>query len=652
MKPFTDLMLKEKIASAADILRGGIYTRAGALQAEYALSEEPVPFSKRLSLSYKPIREGEQWSHRLWDCAWFHITGEAPAVAEGHAPCLIFDFEGEGCLFSEDGTPVRGLTNVSSDFDRSLGMPGKRVVPFSDGTFRTDKFDLWIETGNNDLCGVPPVVNAHGTQFFAELQKEAEKFPVYRGELYLERHQGTYTSQAKNKYFNRRMENALAQYEFAQVLTDTDEKEATEALWKEVLLYQFHDILPGSSIKRVYDESEARYAAMLAETEEAFRRLLTQKSGTLCAVNATSFGVQSYVKHNGEWYAADAAPWSVSALQKATCEFDVYATENTIGNALVEAEFDANGAVVRLTDKKTGRQSLSAPSGMFRLYHDTGNAWDFYPGYVNTVPETFRLVSVRAFCDGARAGIVQEFAGGRSKITQTVSVLQNSPLVRCDVTVDWNETQKMLRADFYPAVAADEVTCDIQWGNIKRSTRENGSIEYAQFEICAHKWVDVSETEFGFALINDGKYGYRCKNGCVSVDLLRSENYPCVGQDKGMQTFSYALYAHTGDLLHSDVAARAYHFNRPLQIVTAAPCKSFVASSDPHVVAETVKPAEDGKGVIVRLYNDSPYRATTQIDVIGKIVCETDMLENAKEKTDGTLRFHPFEIKTLYCVKG
>lgn len=546
--------------------------------------------------------------------------------------------------YNSSGSP-KALRKAQENYaQRGLSQNAMMLYGIGDGGGGPGREHLEYLKREKDLCGVPPVVNAHGTQFFAELQKEAEKFPVYRGELYLERHQGTYTSQAKNKYFNRRMENALAQYEFAQVLTDTDEKEATEALWKEVLLYQFHDILPGSSIKRVYDESEARYAAMLAETEEAFRRLLTQKSGTLCAVNATSFGVQSYVKHNGEWYAADAAPWSVSALQKATCEFDVYATENTIGNALVEAEFDANGAVVRLTDKKTGRQSLSAPSGMFRLYHDTGNAWDFYPGYVNTVPETFRLVSVRAFCDGARAGIVQEFAGGRSKITQTVSVLQNSPLVRCDVTVDWNESQKMLRTDFYPAVAADEVTCDIQWGNIKRSTRENGSIECAQFEICAHKWVDVSETEFGFALINDGKYGYRCKNGCVSVDLLRSENYPCVGQDKGMQTFSYALYAHTGDLLHSDVAARAYHFNRPLQIVTAAPCKSFVASSDPHVVAETVKPAEDGKGVIVRLYNDSPYRATTQIDVKAKSYARPTCSKTRRKKR--TERFVFIRLKS------
>lgn len=962
-------MMKSKIDMTPDLLRADIYVRLAELNAEYARTEEPVPFSERLKLGYTPIREGEQWSDRLWDCGWFHITGEVPQPPQGTELCLLFDFEGEACVFSADGTPVRGLTNVSSDFDRALGLPGKRVLPFSDGTFATDKIDLWIETGNNDLfgvarggrllecavaacntalrdlyydfrflqelmqslpdtdpqhysiayalekvsvnakrgmsqeeiacareilrkelerknisdplltfraighshldlawlwpvretrrkagrtfstalaniaaypdyifgasqpqqfawvkedypalfekikdavaknrielqggmwveadtnvtggeslvrqflygkkfwkeefgkdtdilwlpdvfgfsgalpqimrgcgcknfltiklswnsvnefpyhsfrwqgidgsevlvhmppegtynssaspkavraaqakyaerglsgnammlygigdggggpgfehlefvkrekdiCGVPPVKGAPAEEFFAQLQKEAHLLPSYRGELYLERHQGTYTSQAKNKYYNRRMEVALEEYEFAQVAAGISEREKTEKIWKEILLYQFHDILPGSSIRRVYCETDERYAALLSETESSTLRILADGEGEKCVLNTAPFAVSTFIKDGTTWRKAEADPYSVTKLGDSVERFSVYADERVIGNDLIEAEFGEDGAIARLNDKTTGENSLSRPSGRFALYIDTGNAWDFYPGYLDTVPELFTLVSVRPFLDGAQAGIVQEYRGGNSRITQTVIVTEGSPLVRCDVTVDWQESQKMLRADFYPKAQSDEVTCDIQWGNIRRTTRDNGSIDRAQFEICAHKWVDVSEKDSGFAVLNDSKYGYRCKNGCISIDLLRSEEYPCVGQDRGIQKFSYALYGHRGDLEHSDVAEQAYLFNRPLKLIEAKPQSSLASSSDRHVVIETVKPAENGNGFVVRLYNDSRYATETVLSVRGQTVAETDMLENDLRPCDGSLYFRPFEIKTVRC---
>lgn len=232
-------------------------------------------------------------------------------------------------------------------------------------------------------------------------------------------------------------------------------------------------------------------------------------------------------------------------------------------------------------------------------------------------------------------------------LEETVSVTEGSPLVRVDIRIDWQETEKMLRADIFPAVETDEVTCDIQFGNVRRSMLTNNSLQTAQYEVCAHKWVDMSSLGYGVAVLNDGKYGYACKDGCISVNLLRSQMHPCVDQDKGEHTFSFALYAHEGDVHHSDVAAQAYAFNRPLTVVRAEHVASLVSADDPHAVIETVKPAEDGNGYVVRLYNDLPAPITTTLRARGMRMTRTDMLERGDEETDGALTLHGYEIATV-----
>lgn len=966
MKPCMDKLIKEKLQCAKCVLRDFIYRRESGLEMAYAVTAEPVPFSERLNLEYRTIAEGERWSASLWDCGWFHVTGKVPATPEGRELYLAFDFEGEGCIFSADGKPLRGLTNVSSEFDRELGLPGKKYVALSE-CVQGDFVDLWIETGNNDLfgnertgvvlecavvscdeqrralfydyaflldlaesvpeedplhytlvyaleevallgtiemsaetvkkcreilrphlerknipdpllkfyavghshldlawlwplretrrkagrtfataianlkkypkyiygasqpqqfewvkndypalyeelkkavadgrievqggmwvepdtnitggeslvrqfvygtkfwkeefgktvetlwlpdvfgfsgalpqiirgCGcrnfltiklswnmvntfpyhsfrwkgidgsevlahIPPdeTYNSSGTpsalrraagkysqrgisknalmlygigdggggpgmehlesisraenvygvpntecapaeQFFSELRKEAERLPEYKGEIYLERHQGTYTSQSLNKRYNRRMENALAAYEFAQVLSGKTEREATDRLWKEVLLYQFHDIIPGSSIKRVYDESVPRYIQMLAETEERTQKIFSATGSAECAYNSTSFVRNEYLFSDGKWHIVMARPYSVAVLSPAPESFSVYSDGRRIGNELVEVLVSDEGTILSVKDKASGREALRRESCSFDVYDDAGNAWDFYYNYRNGAQYRFKKTGAEPFADGPRAGVKIKYAYGSSSIEETISVTEGSPLVRIDVKADWRETEKMLRTDFWPAVDADEVTCDIQWGNIKRSMLDNNSIQSAQYEVCAHKWVDMSEPAYGVAVINDGKYGYRCKGGCISMNLLRSQKHPCVDQDKGIQEFSYAIYAHEGNLDHSDVAARAYAFNRPLTAVRAVPTPSLACTDNEHVVIETIKPAEDGMGYIVRLYNDRPDRMSARLSVRGDSMILTDMLEREIAPTDGNLSLRGYEIVTV-----
>lgn len=966
MKPIMDKLMKEKLQCAKCVLRDFVYERLSELELSYAVTEEPVPFGDRLTLDYRPIGEGDVWSDRTWDCGWFRITGKLPEVPAGRALYFAFDFEGEGCIFDQNGTPLRGITNVSSEFDRELGFPGKRYVKVSELVGGED-VDLWIETGNNDLfgnlrsgkvkkcsivscdeerrslfydysfllnlaesvpeedplhytlvyalekvallgaikmsaetvaqcrkilephlkrkniadplltfyavghshldlawlwplretrrkagrtfatalanlkeypkyiygasqpqqfewvkndypalydkikeavkegrfevqggmwveadtnvtggeslvrqflygtrfwkeefgkevetlwlpdvfgfsgalpqimrgcgcqnfltiklswnmvnefpyhsfkwqgidgsevlahmppegtynssaspkalrsaagnysqrglsknalmlygigdggggpgrehleyiaregdvCGVPNVVSATGETFFKQLRKEADLLPTYKGEIYLERHQGTYTSQSDNKFFNRKLENLLAAYEFAQVATGNRTPRETEQIWKEVLLYQFHDILPGSSIKRVYDESVARYRALDRQVTELLNGAFFGTGSELCAVNATSFERSEYVLVNGTWYLANVKPYAVAKLVEAEKTFGVYSDEHTVGNDLVELKIADDGTMVSLIDKKTGREALGKPSGGFPVFDDAGNAWDFYYGYRRGNTERFERTGVSPFVDGAQAGVKIVYRYNLSTIEQTVSVTEGSPLVRVDLRIDWQETEKMLRTDIYPAVETDEVTCDIQWGNVKRSMLDNNSEQTAQYEVCAHKWVDMSSLSYGVAVINNGKYGYSCKNGCISIDLLRSQKYPCVDQDKGEHGFSYALYVHEGNIYDSDVAAYAYAFNRPLAAVQASPISPLVSTDNPHAVIETVKPAEDGDGYIVRLYNDRPDTQTARLSARGNSMELTDMLERKISSTDGNLILRGYEIVTV-----
>ena len=971
MIPSREKLLKEKIREARDVLRNGIYTRLFSLTIEFAVTAEPVSFEKRTSLSYSPLKEGDVWSSHVWDCGWFHITGDMPSEASDNY-YLALDFEGEGCVFSKEGVPLRGITNKSSEFDRSLGMPGKRYVPLFEVAQRGDKkIDFWVETGNNDLfgnfrsgvmrecavdlcneerrslfydysfllslaesvaqedplhyaivydlekvallasrqmsegtvkecreilrphlerknifdplltftavghshldlawlwplretrrkagrtfatalanlklypkyvygasqaqqfawvkedypalfakikeavkegrfevqggmwveadsnasggeslvrqflygkkfwkeefgkdvdtlwlpdafgfsgalpqimlgCGcqnfltiklswnmvndfphhsfrwqgidgsevlahlppegtynssaspkalresagnfaqrgisknammlygigdggggpgrehleyitregsvygIPDVKSGTSVEFFKELRKEQEKLPVYKGELYLERHQGTFTSQSDNKFYNRRMEGALADFEFLQALTGEKKSARIEEIWKEVLLYQFHDILPGSSIQRVYNESVPRYKLLLEEVTKSIAEKAASTGNEQCVYNATSFVRNEYVKANGNWYHVSAQPYSVAKLEAAEGKYSVYSAGNKIGNGLVEVTLGENGEILSVFDKETGREALALPSARFPVYNDVGNCWDFYHGYVNAKAEYFTLTKRETFVDGAQAGVKQTYSYGKSTLVQTVSVTEDSPLVRIDVQVDWQETEKMLRTDFFPAVSADYATCDIQFGNVKRSMLENNRIESAQYEVVAHKWVDTSEGDFGVAVLNNGKYGYRLKDGCISMNLLRSQMHPCIDQDKGEHAFSYAIYPHAGSVHNSDVAAQAYAFNRPLAIVKAKPAESLVYTDNPHAVVEGVKPAEDGNGYIVRLYNDRPDTVKTKLSAKGGKMILTDMLEREIAQTDGDLTLRGYEIVTVRVKK-
>jgi len=547
-----------------------------------------------------------------------------------------------------------------------------------------------------NFAGLPPVQQEWTSAFFEKWVQDAERFATWQGELYLERHQGTFTTNAANKWYNRRMEQALRETEWmaamAHRLAGADyPRAALDAIWQEVLLYQFHDILPGSSIKRVYDECLPRYAALLAETEAllgAAQQALAAQVDTAAArqpvilFNSLGWEREQWLKLGDAWHSVKAPSLGYAVLD-AALPADVFpqpaATTEQIENDRLVVRFDASGAIASIFDKLNQRESV--PPGELAnrlvLYHDPGDAWDFPMDYAEATPRVLTLASSRAWIDGPRAVVEQTYHIGHSVLVQEISLTAGSSLVEFVTRLHWRERGTMLRVEFPVAVHAEEARYEIQFGNIRRSTHRNTTWDMARAETPAHKWVDLSQRDYGVALLNDSKYGHKVKGHTIDLNLLRSVPYPgprlvaddavAPGEphpaytDQADHAFRYALYPHAGDGLDAGVVRTAYEFNIPLQVVDATshagtmpPVESWLAVDRPEVVIETVKLAEQGDGLIVRAYETTGATVTAHVSA-GIAVTgaeETDLLERserAMDIADGTLPvdFRPFEIKTL-----
>ncbi|HHU43528.1 MAG: glycoside hydrolase family 38 C-terminal domain-containing protein [Bacillota bacterium] len=557
--------------------------------------------------------------------------------------------------YNSDATPVPVHAalkkNSEKEVVKTFGLP----FGVGDGGGGPGEGHLECAIRQKDIAVSPRVKFAFANELFEELDKVKEELPVYKGELYLETHQGTYTAQAKVKYYNRLLEKALHTVEFLATYAFVKKGvkypyEKLDKIWKEVLLYQFHDIIPGSSIKRVYDECVPAYQRMYEELIILREKLLKQLSAgsNLCAFNPTSYPRKEYIKHGEKYYFADIPPYASKKLTPADT-----VKMSSMENDLIKLEFGEDGEITSLYHKGLKQEFCKDYLNVLRVYKDKRthyDAWDIDFNYANRCSKTFKLVGYKQFQEGA--SIIREsiYKYNKSTLTQRVILTMGKPYVEFFNSIEWQETHKMLRAEFAPRFFSDEVTCDIQFGNIKRSTKNDTSVEKAQFEICAHKWVDVSKDGYGISLLNDCKYGHRVKDGVISLNLLRSPMWPAKDADKGIHTFTYALYPHKGDCYEGETAKMGYVLNNPL-IVNRSEFDSFVYADKPNIVIETVKMAENKeKEFIIRAYEDSgkQTKAKLTIDTPYSEVCLTDMLENKIEDVSlDELIFTPFEIKTI-----
>lgn len=586
--------------------------------------------------------------------------------------------------YNSSGAP-RAIWKAERQYrDSRVSDAAMVVYGIGDGGGGPGPEHLELLSREKNLNGLVPVVQETAEKFFRKLEKNSSKYKTWKGEFYLERHQGTLTTQARNKRNNRKMEIALREAECLAALgtvTGLMEYPAIqfETLWKETLLYQFHDILPGSSITRVYDESLARYEVMKNETEtitqQSSKALFAQmdtRGMTAPAVilNSLSWNREEWLKHHDKWVKVKLPSLGYQLINMNTWQTPVIenlkATTTLLENEVLKVKFASDGAVVSVFDKENKREVMAphTRANQLAVYEDKGDAWDFVLNYDEKSPGYFKLESSVAKVDGPLAEIRQTYTYGTSRLVQKIQLFSGSRRVDFVTEVDWKETHKMLRTSFPVDIHANEAACDIQFGHIKRPTSSNTSWEAAQYEIPAQKYVDLSEKTYGVALLNDCKYGHQVKENVLDLNLLRSPVYPDPVADKACHFFTYSLYPHAWDHLEGGVIQAGYELNNPLRIIPMPenqisqvgmpPEASFCQVEPDNVILETIKKAEDSQELILRLYEAWGTQTPCQIH-LGLPLKKASLVNLMEEElnplkiknTQVELDFKPFEIHTL-----
>ena len=524
-----------------------------------------------------------------------------------------------------------------------------------------------------DLQGMPRCAYRTPDEFFTQLEEQAREIPVISGELYFELHRGTYTTQAEMKRLNRRAESLLHDLEFLDVAARQAgapgvDRETLRRMWKLVLVNQFHDILPGTSIGEVYARGREELgrvcrdaAAMVNETAAAW----AGGGEADVPLNTLGFARREVTRDpQGAWTCVEAPAYG--AGETVTCQDTVRVTETRDGyllqNRYLRAEFNQGGQLVSLVDAASGRESLAGPGNRFLLYEDQPvfwDAWDIDPFALETErpagPALEHAIASRAPLHGALA-----FAwalGEKSRLRVTAELAAESRHLAFACEADWHERDTLLKVAFPVQARADEATYEMPFGCVARPTHANTPADVARYECPGHRWVDLSEHGFGVALLSDCKYGYAVRDRVMSISLLRGPTYPDPEADIGVHRFRYAVFPHAGDWREAGVVAEGARFNAPL-VWTRGPAdlprRSLFSVDDPLVVIDTVKRAEDGDAVVVRLYEAGggrrEARLETSLDV--RTARRSNILEEDVEPLpvrDGviSLALSPFQLLTL-----
>jgi len=583
-----------------------------------------------------------------------------------------------------------------------------------------------IERGIRLERGIPgaPRVKLEGIVPFLErlgkkMDAPGNKFPVWNGELYLQYHRGTLTSVAKNKANNRKAERMLRELEFlgAMALTQSGAPYPADTLaefWELVLINQFHDILPGTSIPEVYVDSDNEYGQIFSTlgsqngpwhaAAQAFAKpgkdqlrlfnFTGQKRsglvtlGTDASLDGASLAVPGGTYPLQQIFAADgstsfAAPvsdisplgWTggqVVSRGAGKGASVVSVSDKHLENELLKITFDKHGEITSVFDKTRKRETLAAGEKANRLiaYEDKPMEWDawdidrYFEEQFWALADGKSLISV-VETGPHRAAIRVERSYQKSKVVQVISLAAGARQVEFDTFIDWQERQTVLKVQFPFDLNTSEIRSEIQFGHVKRPTHRNTSWDKARFEASMHRWVDLSESDFGVALLNDCKYAYDCLEQSVRLTLVRGSTHPDPLADIGEHRLRYALFVHDGVADLADVHRAAERFNNPVAVIgslkpTASAASewsqfSFASADMDNVTLETVKKAEKSDALVLRIFEHANIRAeaTITFGVPVKSVRSVNLMEEdagkplAIKDNGVTLSLRPFEIATL-----
>ena len=463
-------------------------------------------------------------------------------------------------------------------------------------------------------------------KFFATASAQAMDLAVVKGELYFELHRGTYTTQGRTKWWNRRAQVVLREAEMWSVAAGEYPGARLEELWKTVLLNQFHDILPGSSIDWVYDENVRDLRNVVIDAEGVTARALET-----IAVDGARWAIFNSTSHPRG--GAPPYGWAVVARRPA-------AAGQSLENEFLRVELNGDGVVNSIWDKEVGREALGGPGNVLELHGDTPRKWDAWD--VELEHRDSYVVVGRRF--------------GGSVVRQTI--ILEGRVLKFDTDVDWHERHVILKVAFPVTVSTREATYEVQFGHIRRPTHMDTPQARAMFEVCAQRWADLGDGDYGVALLNDCKHGYDIHDSVMRLSLLRAPTHPDPSADQGSHTFTYALMPHPGDFRQAGVIQAAEDLNTPLRVVSSnlplGTSRSLIEVDTPQVLVEAIKRAEDSDGVIVRVHEawGEPCRARLRTTLPSKRAFLCDLLERERNEVPirhgaMELELGPFKILTL-----
>ncbi|MGI9053395.1 MAG: alpha-mannosidase [Ilumatobacteraceae bacterium] len=585
--------------------------------------------------------------------------------------------------YNADITPAELAYSVGRFAEHAWS--GWSLMPFGYGDGGGGPTDEMLERRRRlaDLDGMPRVEVGTAAEFFDHVDAEiaaGAPVPVWRGELYFETHRGTLTSQLRTKVGNLRCERLLREAELWS--TTVGRRAELDELWREVLTLQFHDIIPGSSIAWVHAEAEAAHARIAAELEEVIAgalRAVAAPAGA-CLANAatadrdevvvvaltpTGDGPTQELSGGSRAFRARVPGLGLAPAVAIAADDRVVVTDRTMANRHLAVSWDSNGDLTSVIDVGHARELLvpGQRGAVLELAPDQPvryDAWDL-ESWVRRDPELLTSAQdVSVVADGPLVGMVRVHRTfGPSSATLTYVLRAGSARLDVVVELDWHHVEHLLSLAFPLDVRAEDATCGVQFGALRRPTHASTSWDAAKFEVCAHRYVDLAEPSFGVAVLDDGRYGHAVLDGVVRVSLARAARYPDPLPDQGHHEVTISLFPHGPGL--ADVVAEAERLNLPVRAFTGGVAESdqvaspIVRVAGRGVEVDAVKLADDGSGdLVVRFHEACGDRSPVTVSADGRITSawSCNLLEDPQqpfEVSDGivALTLRPFQLVTL-----
>ncbi|MGN1420191.1 MAG: alpha-mannosidase [Eubacterium sp.] len=544
--------------------------------------------------------------------------------------------------------PSQIQENWEAYIDKDKGGQTMNMFGYGDGGSGCTEEMIELMHRFDKLSIMPKCEHMGGAEFLEKDLKDNENLKTWDGELYLEMHRGTFTTKSDLKRANRRLENKLRDAEILSVLRGENNTQRITELYKKLLINQFHDILPGSHIHPVYEDAMEDYREIEAGLDEIigsgskyFNTLNFKRDALTFVPNKKGTSIRYGEK--GNWIIPNIPAMSSAILRSTKGSDDWFTVGDTVETPYYFVKFNADGSFASLYDKELDREWTDGDFNKLKIYTDCpGNydAWDILPNYKDKqidieVEKPLELTE----SDGECASFTAVLKTEKSTWTMIIRLFRRSRGIEVENIVDWNEKHKLAKAEFSCNVLTRKALCDTSAGFIERDTHRNTSWQQARFETCHHKWADLSQTDGGVAIVNDGKYGIGFDENTMSLSLLRATIRPDVTSDVGVHNFCYIIVPHSDDAVRAGINKLAFQYNIPLVKADV----QYDGDTFEPLFLQAMKASEDGSMTVIRLSEQDGKSGKIRLSKKVKLL---NMLEDVTGETD-VIEYKPFEIITI-----